>query len=52
MGDKEAIEIMKKHGMTQEEAEEFLAGTKKGCEDYKKGNMRRWSDVKKELGLD
>lgn len=30
---------------------EFMSGVKKGLKDFKKGKMRRWDDIKKELGI-
>jgi len=51
MGDKEALEIMKEHGMTPEEAEDALKGIKEGVKDVYEGRVIPWSQVKKELGL-
>ena len=52
MGEKEAIEILKQKGMTQEEAEEFVEGIKRGIKARREGKMSPWSEVKKELGID
>ena len=52
MGEEEAIEILKSHGMTQEEAEDFIAGTKRGIEAFHEGKKIPWDKVKMELGLD
>lgn len=52
MGEKEAIEILKGQGMSQEEAEDFIAGTKKGLQEIHEGKVKSWSQIKKELGID
>lgn len=51
MGEKEAMEILKKQGMTEAEAQEFIEGVKRGVKDSRLGKVRPWSEVKKELGL-
>lgn len=51
MGEKEAIEILKGQGMTQEEAEDFIAGIKRGLEAIREGGRIPWDKVKKELAL-
>ncbi len=52
MGEKEAVEILKDKGMTQEEAEDFVAGVKRGVRAMHEGDRVHWDIVKKELGLD
>ncbi len=51
MGEVEAVEILKGQGMSQEEAEDFIAGMKRGITSMHKGDRIPWSELKKELGL-
>lgn len=48
---KEAIEILKQRGMTQEEAEEFVKGIKRGLKARREDKVIPWSEVKKELKI-
>lgn len=52
MGEKEAKEILKQQGMTEGEAQDFIEGIKRGVEDYRRGRVRRWSEIKKELNIE
>ncbi|MCJ7632701.1 hypothetical protein MUP77_09970 [Candidatus Bathyarchaeota archaeon] len=52
MANEETKEICKQHGMTDKEADEFIAGCKRGIEARHKGDVIPWNEVKKELGLD
>ena len=51
MGEKEAKEILMGKGMTEQEAEDFIAGCKRGVEAMRKGDRIHWDDIKEELGL-
>lgn len=52
MGEKEAIEVLKKRGMTQSEAEGFVTGIKKGLQARKEGKVKLWSEISAELTKD
>ena len=52
MGEEEAIKILRDQGMSQEEAEDFIAGVKRGLKARREGDRIPWSKIKKELGLD
>lgn len=49
MGEKEALEVLKKQGMTQSEAEGFVAGVKKGIQARKEGRVKKWAEISAEL---
>lgn len=51
MGEPEAIEILKRRGMTQEKAVEFIASVKRGVEAMHKGGRVPWLEISQELGL-
>ena len=44
--------ILMNNGMTEEEADEAVAGLKRGLKDIAAGRVTPLSQVKKELGLD
>jgi len=52
MGEKERIEVLKKRGMTQSEAEGFVARLKEGLQARKEGNIKLWSEISVELTKD
>ena len=49
MGEKEAIEKLKARGMSQEEAEGFIDGIKRGLAARAEGKIRSWAEVSAEL---
>lgn len=49
MGEREAIELLKKKGMTQSEAEGFVVGVKRGLKDIEEGKVESLSEVYAEL---
>lgn len=51
MSEEKAREILKKEGMSDIEAQEFIDGIRKGVRACKEGRMQLWSEVKKELGI-
>lgn len=52
MAEEETREILKQRGMTDEEADEFIAGMKRGLEARRRGDVIPWSEVKAELGIE
>lgn len=44
--------ILKRQGMTDQEAQEFIAGCERGIQAVKEGKVRPWGEIKKELGLE
>lgn len=48
---KKALPVLLSRGMTEDEAWEFIDGIRRGLIDQKKGKVRLWSEIKKELNL-
>ncbi len=46
-----SIIILKQRGLTDEEAQVFIDGCKRGIEAMREGKVRPWGEIKKELGL-
>ena len=49
MGEKEAIEKLKGRGMSQEEAEGFVTGIKRGIAAREAGDIRSWAEISAEI---
>jgi len=43
--------LLKRWGMTDREAQEFIEGCERGLQAAREGKVRPWEEVKKELGL-
>ena len=52
MSEKDAVEILKSHGMTQEEAEDFVAGIKKGMKEIGEGKVIPFYQIEHEIRRD
>jgi predicted transcriptional regulator len=44
------IVIMSIRNRREERRDKFLAGIKRGLEDYRQGKMKPWAEVKRDLG--
>ncbi len=51
MAEREAKDICIERGMTESEADEFVAGMKRGMEARARGERIPWNEVKERLGL-
>lgn len=49
MGEKEAIETLKKRGMSQAEAEGFVDGVKRGLQARREGKVKKWAEISAEM---
>ncbi len=49
IGEKEAILKLVGRGFSQDEAEEFINGVKRGLEARSAGKMKKWSEISDEL---
>ena len=49
MGEKEAIEVLKKRGMSQAEAEGFIDGVKRGLQARREGKVKKWAEISAEI---
>ncbi len=47
----QTLKVLRAQGMTDEEADVFLEGVKKGLQALREGKVRPWSEIKKELNL-
>ena len=52
MAEEGTMEILKQQGMSEEEAQEFIDGCKRGLKAAREGKVQPWAQVKKELGID